>query len=218
MIRLTMIAKIKHLLCLQFTSTITHMSSQSVACNIRWATVRWATVRWVDVRWATVRWVNVRWVNVLRPWKAGLWRWRVYDPEDVQRWDGLTNWRVTRASMASTQRWPLTENAGLPWWKTSTTPRWSETETVSNTELTERQELTSAWFKINPKTVCLLRSTHVKKRNNWEIGEIIKLLLSSQGLARTQSPTTKNYAPELPTFGAIARVSMYSLCASKHSE
>ena len=34
-----------------------------------------------------------------------------------------------------------------------------------------------------------------------------KLLVSSQGLARTQSPTTKNYAPELPTFGVIARVS-----------
>mgnify|MGYP000123266442 CR=1 FL=1 len=28
-----------------------------------------------------------------------------------------------------------------------------------------------------------------------------------QGIARTQSPTNKNYAPELPTFGAIARVS-----------
>ena len=35
----------------------------------------------------------------------------------------------------------------------------------------------------------------------------IKFLFSSQGLARTQSPTTKNYAPELPTFGVIARVS-----------
>ena len=28
-----------------------------------------------------------------------------------------------------------------------------------------------------------------------------------KGLARTQSPTTKNYALELPTFGVIARVS-----------
>ena len=27
-----------------------------------------------------------------------------------------------------------------------------------------------------------------------------------QGLARTQTPTTKNYAPELPTFGVIAGV------------
>ena len=34
-----------------------------------------------------------------------------------------------------------------------------------------------------------------------------EFLFSSQGLARTQSPTTKNYAPELPTFGVIARVS-----------
>ena len=29
----------------------------------------------------------------------------------------------------------------------------------------------------------------------------------SKGIARTQSPTTKNYAPELPTFGVIAGVS-----------
>ena len=28
-----------------------------------------------------------------------------------------------------------------------------------------------------------------------------------KGIARTQSPTTKNYAPELPTFGVIAGVS-----------
>ena len=28
-----------------------------------------------------------------------------------------------------------------------------------------------------------------------------------QGIARTQSPTTINYAPESPTFGAIAKVS-----------
>ena len=32
-------------------------------------------------------------------------------------------------------------------------------------------------------------------------------LFKVQGIARTQSPTNKNYAPELPTFGAIARVS-----------
>ena len=31
--------------------------------------------------------------------------------------------------------------------------------------------------------------------------------LICQGIARTQSPTNKNYAPELPTFGAIAKVS-----------
>lgn len=32
-------------------------------------------------------------------------------------------------------------------------------------------------------------------------------VIEYQGIARTQSPTNKNYAPELPTFGAIARVS-----------
>ena len=31
--------------------------------------------------------------------------------------------------------------------------------------------------------------------------------LSNWGIARTQSPTTINYAPESPTFGAIAGVS-----------
>ena len=29
----------------------------------------------------------------------------------------------------------------------------------------------------------------------------------NQGIARTQSPTNKNYAPESPTFGVIANVS-----------
>ena len=33
------------------------------------------------------------------------------------------------------------------------------------------------------------------------------LCFQSKGIARTQSPTTKNYAPELPTFGVIAGVS-----------
>ena len=28
-----------------------------------------------------------------------------------------------------------------------------------------------------------------------------------KGLARTQNPTNRNYEPELPTFGVIARVS-----------
>ena len=31
--------------------------------------------------------------------------------------------------------------------------------------------------------------------------------LLCRGLARTQTPTTTNYAPEFPTFGEIARVS-----------
>ena len=35
--------------------------------------------------------------------------------------------------------------------------------------------------------------------------------VSSQGLARTQSPTTKNYAPELPAFGVIARVTIFAI-------
>ena len=33
------------------------------------------------------------------------------------------------------------------------------------------------------------------------------LSVNIQGIARTQSPTNKNYAPELPTFGAIDGVS-----------
>ena len=32
-------------------------------------------------------------------------------------------------------------------------------------------------------------------------------ILTYQGIARTQSPTNKNYALELPTFGAIVGVS-----------
>ena len=35
----------------------------------------------------------------------------------------------------------------------------------------------------------------------------IMVNLIDQGTARTQSPTTKNYTPELSTFGIIARVS-----------
>ena len=45
----------------------------------------------------------------------------------------------------------------------------------------------------------------IASRERRETG--LNILFSSQGLARTQSPTTKNYAPELPTFGVIARVS-----------
>ena len=33
-------------------------------------------------------------------------------------------------------------------------------------------------------------------------------LTDNQGIARTQSPTNKNYALELPTFGAIVGVSL----------
>ena len=33
-------------------------------------------------------------------------------------------------------------------------------------------------------------------------------LFYCQGLARTQTPTTKNNAPELPTFGVIAGVNL----------
>ena len=35
----------------------------------------------------------------------------------------------------------------------------------------------------------------------------VEIIDNNQGLARTQSPTNKNYALELPTFGAIVRVS-----------
>ena len=38
-------------------------------------------------------------------------------------------------------------------------------------------------------------------------GTVVWLCLFVKGRARTQSPTSKNYAPELPTFGVIARVS-----------
>ena len=33
------------------------------------------------------------------------------------------------------------------------------------------------------------------------------LIFYFQGIARTQSPTTRNYTPESPTFGVIAKVS-----------
>ncbi len=36
---------------------------------------------------------------------------------------------------------------------------------------------------------------------------IISLEQHDQGRARTQSPTTRNYAIEIPTFGEFARVS-----------
>ena len=35
----------------------------------------------------------------------------------------------------------------------------------------------------------------------------VKIIDNNQGIARTQSPTNKNYAFELPTFGAIVGVS-----------
>ena len=52
--------------------------------------------------------------------------------------------------------------------------------------------------------------------NERRVGEkkeqVFTFLRKSQGFwgerARTQSPTTTNYAPEFPTFGEIARVSL----------
>lgn len=42
----------------------------------------------------------------------------------------------------------------------------------------------------------------------WMFGHRVHLLLEYVWeIARTQSPATKNYAPELPTFGVIAGVS-----------
>ena len=35
----------------------------------------------------------------------------------------------------------------------------------------------------------------------------VEIIDNNQGLAQTQTPTTKNYALELPTFGAIVGVS-----------
>ncbi len=40
-----------------------------------------------------------------------------------------------------------------------------------------------------------------------EGGQVRVKIVDNQGIARTQSPTNKNYALELPTFGAIVGVS-----------
>ena len=40
-----------------------------------------------------------------------------------------------------------------------------------------------------------------------EVGQAKVIIIDNQGIARTQSPTNKNYALELPTFGAIVGVS-----------
>ena len=40
-----------------------------------------------------------------------------------------------------------------------------------------------------------------------EGGQARVKIIDNQGIARTQSPTNKNYALELPTFGAIVGVS-----------
>ena len=43
-----------------------------------------------------------------------------------------------------------------------------------------------------------------KKVHKWT--QVLKSLSFNQGIARTQSPTNKNYAFELPTFGVIVEV------------
>ena len=51
---------------------------------------------------------------------------------------------------------------------------------------------------------------HDDERTEWRSTARCRLVdfgFCGQGTARTQSPTTKNYAPELSTFGIIARVS-----------
>ena len=51
---------------------------------------------------------------------------------------------------------------------------------------------------------------HDDERTEWRSTAHCRLVdfgFCGQGTARTQSPTTKNYAPELSTFGIIARVS-----------
>ena len=62
------------------------------------------------------------------------------------------------------------------------------------------------------KTKCVTFSPHTQEtysskcaKKQRGMGHYFPLVC--QGIARTQSPTNKNYAPELPTFGAIARVS-----------
>ena len=48
----------------------------------------------------------------------------------------------------------------------------------------------------------------VGKRVRMRVGSVdAPLFIGLQGKARTQSPTQKNYALELPTFGVIAGVS-----------
>ena len=43
-------------------------------------------------------------------------------------------------------------------------------------------------------------------RPGFQVPSSLSMFLVFQGIARTQSPTNKNYAPELLTFGVIARV------------
>ena len=51
-----------------------------------------------------------------------------------------------------------------------------------------------------------IRSLNCPVRQS-SIGYLQKILMIYEGIARTQSPTNKNYALELPTFGAIVGVS-----------
>ena len=53
----------------------------------------------------------------------------------------------------------------------------------------------------------MVTNVHGNRKTGREKTGLLILPLVYQGIARTQSPTNKNYAPELPTFGAIARVS-----------
>ena len=55
------------------------------------------------------------------------------------------------------------------------------------------------------------RTTAVAGKHNMHFKNIdpyvvLNIILKFQGIARTQSPTTRNYALDLPTFGVIAGV------------
>ena len=56
---------------------------------------------------------------------------------------------------------------------------------------------------------CGARLLDVHSLSGWaSVGLTHKILIIHKGIARTQSPTNKNYALELPTFGAIVGVSL----------
>ena len=58
----------------------------------------------------------------------------------------------------------------------------------------------------------MIRATPIHSCNSWHLSGHISLLwiffAICKGIARTQSPTIKNYALELPTFGVIVGVSL----------
>ena len=56
------------------------------------------------------------------------------------------------------------------------------------------------------KDLCSIQALFCQSQSS-ESPKTIMHVMWKKGLARTQIPTNRNYAPELPTFGVIARVS-----------